>query len=146
MQTIDSLKAKGELSIVLTRADGRVDKTEVKNLVVDTGLNYIMSRMKDTTLAAMSHMAIGAGNTAAAAGNTALGNELGRVALTSTTVTANTVQYIATFGTGVGTGAVTEAGILNASTAGTLLCRTVFGIVTKDVGDSMIITWTITVS
>lgn len=146
MQTIDSLKAKGELSIVLTRADGRVDTTEVKNLVVDTGLNYILSRMKDTTLGAMSHMAIGAGNASAVLGNTALGNELGRVALTSTTVSANTVQYIATFGAGVGTGAVTEAGVFNAGNAGTLLCRTVFGVVTKDIGDSMIITWTITVS
>lgn len=146
MNAIDSLKAKGDVSIRITRADGSVENTEIKNLVVTTGLNYIVSRMKDTTLDAMSHMAIGAGTTAAAAGDTTLGSELGRVALTSTTVSTNTVQYVATFSAGTGTGAVTEAGILNAASGGTLLCRTVFGIVTKDVGDSMIITWTITVS
>ena len=59
--------------------------------------------MKDTTASAMSHMAIGTGSTAAAAGNTALGSEAGRVALTSTTVTANAVAYVATFGAGTGT-------------------------------------------
>lgn len=146
MQAIESLKATGNVNISITRANGSVENTEIKNLVVTTGLNYIVSRMKDTTLGAMSHMAIGAGTAAASAGNTTLGSELGRVALTSTTVSTNTIQYVATFGAGTGTGAVTEAGILNNSSGGTLLCRTVFGIVTKDVGDSMVITWTITVA
>jgi hypothetical protein len=146
VQTIESLKATGNVNISIARADGSVERTEIKNLVVTTGLNYIVSRMKDTTLGAMSHMAIGSGSTAAAAGNTTLGSELGRVSLTSTTVSTNTVQYVATFGAGTGTGAVTEAGILNNSSGGTLLCRTVFGVVTKDVGDSMVITWTITVA
>ena len=146
MQAIESLKATGNVNISITRANGSVENTEIKNLVVTTGLNYIVSRMKDTTLGAMSHMAIGAGTAAASAGNTTLGSELGRVALTSTTVSTNTIQYVATFGAGTGTGAVTEAGILNNSSGGTLLCRTVFGIVTKDVGDSMVITWTVTVA
>jgi hypothetical protein len=102
--------------------------------------------MKDDTATAMSHMAIGTGSTAAAAGDSALGSEAGRVALTSTTVTNNEVEYVATFGAGTGTGAITEAGILNASTDGTLLCRTVFSVVNKGSADSMTITWTVTVS
>lgn len=146
MQQIESLKAKGELQVVLTKADGTTESYGLKNLVVDTGLNYIVSRMKDTTETAMSHMAIGSGTTSAAAGDTALGSELGRVSLTSTTVTNNTVAYVATFGAGTGTGAVTEAGILNAGSGGTLLCRTVFPVVNKQSGDSMTVTWTITVS
>lgn len=146
MQALETLKAKGDVSIQITRADGSVETKEFKNLVVNTGLNYIVSRMKDATAGAMSHMAIGSGNTAAAAGNTALGNELGRVALTSTTVSSNTIQYVATFPAGTGTGAITEAGMFNGASAGVMLCRTVFGVVTKDVGDSMTITWTVTVS
>lgn len=146
MQAIESIKATGEVKIDITRADGSLESVEIKNLVVSAGLNYIVSRMKDATATAMSHMAIGSGNTAAAAGNTTLGTELGRVALTSTTVSSNTIQYVATFPAGAGTGSVTEAGILNASTSGTLLCRTVFGVVTKDAGDSMTITWTVTVA
>jgi ATP-dependent protease HslVU (ClpYQ) peptidase subunit len=146
MQAIETLKAKGQVKLELTRADGTVETIDIKNLVVNTGLNYIVSRMKDTTETAMSHMAIGSGSTAAAAGNTALGTELGRVSLTSTTVSTNTIQYVASFPAGTGTGTVYEAGIFNASSGGTLLCRTVFGIVTKDAGDSLAITWTITVS
>jgi len=146
MQALETLKATGDVKIELTRADGSVETTEIHNLVVTTGLNYIVSRMKDATANAMSHMAVGSGSTAAALANTALGTELGRVALTSTTVSANTIQYVATFPAGTGTGAVTEAGLFNAATAGTLLCRTVFGVVTKDTGDSMTITWTVTVS
>jgi hypothetical protein len=56
------------------------------------------------------------------------------------------VTYVASFGAGTGTGAVTEAGILNASSGGTLLCRTEFSVVNKGANDSMSITWTITVS
>lgn len=146
MQQLETLKAKGELAIVLTKSDNSVETHEFKNLVVDAGLHFIVSRMKDTTDAAMSHMAIGAGSTAAAAGNTGLGTELGRVALTSTTVSGNTITYVATFPAGTGTGAVTEAGILNAGTNGTMLCRTVFPVVNKQAGDSMTVTWTVTVS
>ena len=102
--------------------------------------------MKDATATAMTHMAIGSGSTAAAAGDTALGTQLGIVTLTSTTVSTNTVQYAATFAAGTGTGAVTEAGLFNASSSGTMLCRTVFSVVNKASGDSMTITWTITVS
>jgi hypothetical protein len=91
-------------------------------------------------------MAVGADTAAAAAGNTILGSELGRVALASTNVSTNTITYVATFPAGTGTGGVTEAGIFNASSAGTLLCRTVFPVVNKQSGDSMTITWTVTVS
>lgn len=147
MNTNDKVAATGALKIVVRSADGAVKQEhEVKNLVVNAGLAYIASRMKDTTLAAMSHMAIGSGSTAAAGANTALGTELGRVALTSTTVTDNAVSYVATFGAGVGTGAVTEAGLFNDGTAGTMLCRTVFGVVNKEVGDTMSITWVVTIS
>lgn len=74
----------------------------------------------------MSHMAIGTGSTAAAASDTALGSQSARTTLTSTTVTDNDVVYVDTFPAGTGTGAITEAGIFNASSGGTMLCRTVF--------------------
>jgi len=47
---------------------------------------------------------------------------------------------------GTGSGAITEAGVLNAASSGTLLCRTVFSVVNKGASDSMTITWTITIS
>ena len=138
----DGLKLTGKLKIAL---NGETVQ-EVDNLVVTAGKGYVASRMKDATATAMSHMAIGSGSTAAAASDTALGNQLGRVALTSTAVSNAVVTYTATFGAGTGTGAVTEAGILNASSSGDLLCRTVFSVVNKGAYDSMTITWTVTVS
>ena len=143
----DESRSLGKLTIEVKDKDGNLkQKQEVKNLVVDTGLDYIASRMKDATATAMSHMAIGTGSTAAAAGNTALGSEAARQALTSTTVTSNAVAYVASFAAGTGTGAITEAGILNAASGGTLLCRTVFSVVNKGASDSMTITWTVTIS
>jgi hypothetical protein len=143
----DAIKVTGNLKVVLTGPDGKVkDEQEFKNLVVTTGKNFIASRMKDTTDGAMSHMAIGTGTTAAAAGDTTLETEAGRVSLTSTTVTNNSVAYVATFPAGTGTGAITEAGILNASSSGTLLCRTVFSVINKGSADTLGITWTVTVN
>lgn len=143
----DIVKLTGELRLTLTNPTGNItQEVVVPNLVVTTGKNYIASRMKDASATAMSHMAIGTGSTAAAAGNTALGSEAGRVALTSTTVSTNNVAYVATFAAGTGTGAITEAGILNASSSGTLLCRTVFSVINKGAADTLGVTWTVTVS
>ena len=89
----DGLKLKGKLAISL---NGKIIQ-EVDNLVVTAGKGYVASRMKDATATAMSHMAIGSGSTAAAASDTALGNQLGRVALTSTTVSNAVVTYVASF-------------------------------------------------
>lgn len=145
---IENLKVKGRLNIVLKDKQGQVkDTREVDNLVVTTGLNFIASRMEGVTDSVMSHMGIGSGTTAAAAGDTDLESILGsREALDSTTNTNNTVVYVSSFEAGDGTGEVTEAGIFNASTAGTMLCRTVFSVVNKGADDTMTITWTITLS
>ena len=143
----DSIKVTGELKITVTNPNGNVtQETIIPNLVVTAGKNLIASRLKDTTDAALSHMAIGTGSTAAAAGDTTLGAEAGRVALTSTTVTANAVAYVATFGAGTGTGAITEAGLFNASSSGDMLCRTVFSVINKGAADTLGITWTVTVN
>lgn len=143
----DSIKVTGELKITVTNPNGNVtQETVIPNLVVSSGKDYIAERMKDATTTAMSHMAIGTGSTAAAAGNTTLGTEAGRVALTSTTVTANAVAYVATFGAGTGTGAITEAGLFNASSGGDMLCRTVFSVINKGAADTLGITWTVTVN
>ena len=141
---VDNFKLTDKLKIELN--DEVV--AEVPNIVVNDGKDFVASRMKNTTDAAMSHMAIGTGSTAAAASDSALGSELAgsRTALTSTTVTNNDIVYVATFGAGTGTGAITEAGILNASSSGDLLCRTVFSVINKGAADTLGITWTVTVN
>lgn len=147
MQAKETLEMFGRLKIEVFDEKGQIKTlAEVPNLVVTAGKGYIASRMKDTAAGAMSHMAVGTNSKAAAAGDSALGTETARVSLTSTTVTSNTITYVASFPPGTGTGALVEAGILNAASVGTLLCRTTFSVINKGAADSMTITWTVTVS
>jgi hypothetical protein len=141
----DGFNLKGKVEVRLNDEVVR----EIDNLVVTAGKNFVAASMIKTTSnspAAMTHMAIGSNTTNPAAGDTALGTELGRVALTSGTVSSAVVTYVATFPAGTGTGAVVEAGILNASSGGTLLCHTEFDVVNKGSADAITITWTVTVS
>lgn len=143
----ENIKATGELKIVLRDKDGNIkfEKNE-KNLVVSVGKAFIASRMIGVADDVMSHMAVGTNNTAPAAGHTALLGEIGRAALVSSTTLDNVVTYSALFAAGVGTGALTEAGIFNATPAGTMLSRTVFSVVNKEADDSLSINWQITIS
>lgn len=143
----EQVKMTGQVSIRILDKDGSVkDERNIKNLVVTVGKEFIASRMVGTSAGVMSHMAVGSDNTAAAVGNTALGSELGRVAIIPGTSSGAVVTYIATFPAGTGTGAVVEAGLFNASSSGTMLCRTVFSVVNKGADDAMTITWQVTVS
>ncbi|CAB4135384.1 hypothetical protein UFOVP285_12 [uncultured Caudovirales phage] len=143
----ETLKASGTLHIVVTDHAGNIkEEQKITNLVVTVGKEFVASRMIGVASNVMSHLAIGTGTTAAVVGNTTLENELTRVALASSLASSNTVIYSAGFGLGVGTGAITEAGIFNAASSGTMLCRTVFSVINKGILDSMVITWTITIS
>lgn len=145
----DNIKITGDVKIDIIGADGAIkDSREIKNLVVTSGKTFIASRMVGVASNVMGWMELGTGTTAAAVGDTALQSAIAgsRVALTSGTSAANVVTYVASFPAGTGTGAVTEAGVFNASSAGTMLCRTVFSVVNKGAADAMSITWTITVS
>ena len=124
----DGFNITGRLQVEL---NGEVVR-DIDNLVVTAGKGFVAASMLKTTSnspAAMTHMAIGSGTTNPAAGDTALGTQLGdRVALATPAVSGAVVTYVATFPAGAsGTGAVAEAGIFNASSsASTLLCRTEF--------------------
>lgn len=144
---VEKIKAKGSLHIVLKDAAGNVKQDILEdNLVVATGLSLIASRMKDATSAVTSHMALGTSSTAPSKAQTGLLGEVGRVALASTnlvqTTTANdSIEYVATFGAGVATGAITEAGLFNSPSGGSMVSRTTFNVVNKDANDSITITW-----
>ena len=153
----ETTKATGKLNIVVRDENGKVKEDfTVPNLVVTTGLNFIAGRMKDTgggyTIPdAMTHMSVGTGSTAAALSDTALGSEVtgARVLLADTVINGADTVYTATFPAGTGTSispGLTEAGIFNDSSAGTMLCRTVFAVINKGAADTMTVTWTITIS
>lgn len=150
-QNVDSgVKAMGLVTVTKTNKFGEVtDKFEVPNLVVDAGKIYIAGKMiaeaADTPVH-MSHMGIGTGTASPAGGDTSLGTQTGRVLLSGNLQDTNSITYTATFPAGTGTGAITEAGVFNASSGGTMLCRTVFPVVNKQAGDTIAVTWKVTVS
>ena len=109
-------------------------------MIVDSGLQHMADQMAEENQAAMSHMAVGTGTNAPAVGDTTLQTELARVAMTSITRSDKKVTYVATFGPGVGTGALTEAGILNAASAGDMLTRIGFAVKNKGANDTMTVT------
>ena len=143
----EGLKLRGDVALVLRDKDGNIkDERNIKNLIVDTGLNFICDRMKDDETV-MTHMALGSGTTAAAAGDTSLESQLGsRETLDSSTVSANTITYVASFEAGDATGAVTEAGIFNAASGGTMLCRVTFSVVNKAADDTLSVNWQISLT
>lgn len=148
---MESLKITGQVEIILRGSDGKIkDREVIKNLVVTAGKNHIADQLSDKGEAAMSHMAIGTGTTAVNAADTALQTELDRNALTSKTQgtgsDAHKVTYVGDWAAGDGTGAITEAGVFNSGSAGTMLCRSVFSVKNKGAGDSLTMTWILTIS
>jgi len=143
----DNFKVKGTVKFLLTNSLGEVlEERTVPNLVVLAGKTFITSRMAGTSSNVMSHMGVGTSGTATSVGDTALGAEVGRGALSGTTPSGGDILYSATLGPGVGTGALQEAGVFNASSAGTMLCRTTFPVINKAAGDTLQIVWTISVN
>lgn len=127
----------------------------VKNLMTNAGFALVAGRINGSgTPAAATYIAVGTGATAANVADTALQTEsstsglsraAGSVSLVTTTVTNDTAQVVVTF-TVTGTVAVTESGLLNAASTGTLLCRQVFSAINVVNGDSLQITWKIKAS
>ena len=143
----ESVSIKGNLEVILLDEKGtQKDYRKIDNLVVAVGKEIIAARLVGNTIAIPSHMAVGSDATAAATGQTALGGELGRVVFDSSARTSNVLTYVATFPAGTGTGALTEAAILNAASTGNMLCRTTFSTVNKASGDTIVITWNVTVA
>jgi len=123
---------------------------KIHNLVTNAGQAGVASRINGSGgEAAFTFIAMGTGVTAADVANTTLQTELAasglsRVAAsasrTTTDVTNDTAQLTTTFSV-TGSVAVTESGVLNAASVGTLSARQVFSAVNVINGDSLQIVW-----
>ena len=142
----ENLETTGRLNITVFSGDGNIKSSiDLDNLVVTTGRDWLADRSVSNPTA-MSHMATGTGTTIPVLADTTLETELARVSLSSSSSLDNTATFTAAFNAGVSTGILTEAGILNAATGGTMLCRTTFPVINIQAADSISITWTITIS
>jgi hypothetical protein len=117
-----------------------------ENLIVNAGLNLIRDLVSNlvTVPDPPSHLAAGSGNTAVSASDTQLSSQLGdRMAATITEPSDYNIKYAATSSPGEHTGTWYECGIFNAATSGTMLCRVVFGALSKGSLDTFAIEYTI---
>lgn len=142
----ESIPSHGTLKLELRNAAGKLKASQTHNLVVNLGIAGIAARIHKDAEPKVTHMALGTGNAAVLPADIALGTETARVAMQSTnTVTEvvadDAVQFVAEFGPGVGTGALTEAGLFTAASAGKMWCRSVFGALTKEAEDTLTIAW-----
>jgi hypothetical protein len=145
----EQVKLTGRVNYKLFDESGALkDERDVNNVVVTVGKNYLAAWLIAATQSGyfMQYLALGTGTNAASASDTALQTELStRVAGTLSSST-NVWQNQGTFGAGVNTGAITEAGIFSASSAGTMLARQTFSVINKAAGDSLQVTWQVTLS
>ena len=135
----------GELTVKKLVGDELISEIHIPNLVVAAGKAHIAKRIGTNTEDIMTHMGVGSGLAVSAASDLTLATQLDRVELTSATINAASVTYTAVFLPGIASGAITEAGIFNNSVGGTMLCRTTFPVITKGAGETVAISWTVTV-
>lgn len=142
----NSIKVTGKVDISIIRDNKVINNKVINNLVVNTGLDFITSRLTSDSATVMSHMGIGTGTTAVTATDTDLETIAGsREAIdTIDTSTTGVLVYSCIFEGSDNSGNITEAALFNASTAGTMLSRTVFSPLIKTSEDTMKIIWTLT--
>lgn len=145
----ETLKLSGTLTIILIDSNGNIkDTRKISNLIVNSGISFITSRMAGTAKSVMSHMAVGSNAVSVQPTQTDIQTILGsRVLLlvNGGTPLPSSINYACEFNSSISTGLVAEAAIFNSGTAATgdMLCRTIFTAINKTATDSMIVNWNI---
>lgn len=124
-----------------------------RGIVTTAGVNYMASDFASggvtPTISGFKFHASGVGTTAAAVGDTTIQTDPtpapARVSGTASNPAANQYRSVATIAY-TGTNAITEWGLFSALTAGTLWDRRVFAAINVVSGDSIQITYTLTVN
>lgn len=145
---------KGKVELVLRGPDGQLkdrrivkDVRFIENTITTYGDKLVANRMSGATLSAISHMAVGTG-TGGGSGSNSLVTELDRNAVTSNTQQSGTddndIKVVGDWAAGDATGAITEAGIFNASSGPGMMAYSSFSAINKGASDTLQINWTIT--
>lgn len=145
----EQLKLSGSLTAELIKADGSKEVFTKHNAILACGFDFICDAIGKSTgrPGVMAEIAIGTGTTAVAISQTTLVSQLASKACTySHTAGTKVFTMVTTFDKGEGTGAITEASVQTASSAGILLDRVTFPVVNKGAEDTLKMTFTFTLS
>lgn len=143
IDTSQQLHPVGYVNLNLYNKNGvLIDHREVRNLVTIAGTALILrNACSASSLTFPVAMGIGSGGaTPTYITDTGLASQLATASTSS-----DNPNFTASFNAGVGTGAITEAGLFTATTGGVLLARTTFDTINKDANDVLTINWQITI-
>ena len=142
----------GRIKLELKDKDGNViEQRTIKNTFTDVGDAHVADQLAATPgEATMGWLAVGTSSAAFAVGSTTLTKEIDRNALTAgypeqgSGGNDNDIVYAASWAAGDATDAITEAGIFNSSSNGTMLAASTFPVINKGASDTLSIKWTVT--
>jgi hypothetical protein len=150
----ESIKIMGNVKLTHFDKDRNIlSIDEGKNMVVNKGKEFIAKIINGVSTNAFKYIEVGTGATAPAEGNTALQTPV--TSPSGMAIQLATCEYVtdykarlsATFTNNGGASiSLTESGVFDANSSGNMLCRKTFGSKTLNVGESLLIQWTITVS
>lgn len=137
----ETLGYSGLVTITKISSSGEKEVYEFKNRVVDSGLQVLMNRFLTCTGSAPTDMIIGTGTVPVTSLDVSLTSLASSATPITSTILGNTIEFQGSWPAGLGTGAITEAGIM---CGGALFARTVFPVVNKLPLDELFISWVIT--
>ena len=142
---------KGAYDIKLYGPDGQLnDRRTADNLTVNEGYIAVLKQMLWTgnQPAAFGFTAVGSSAVSApATTDVALESQIeDRHAAGFSTISIVSSKTDATWAAGHATGAIRESGIFNDASAGQMLARQTFAVINKGASDTLIVTWTYTLS
>ena len=150
LKSKDKFKIHGSMQLTLERADGSIQVVRKDNMIVNAGFDFIADSIARTSgrPAVMSHIGVGESDDGTTESQTALIDPLTPRQSATYEHTAGTKSFTisATFNPGVCTGAITEAGVFNALTGGTMLDRVVFSVINKGADDTLRVVFTFNMS
>lgn len=141
----------GRWTTYLYGPDGTLKDRQVgPNVVTTAGKDALAVFLNSAAAAATTftskYIALGTGVTTETAADTQLNTELTRTTGTVSYVTSQIYQVTATFAAGVGTGAITEYGLFNSSSVGTMFARYTKSVINKGASDTLTVVAQITFS
>jgi hypothetical protein len=142
----DNAKTEDNVEMILRGPDGEIKQIiTAHNLVTTVGKEKLAEQLVAAPATEKpKYIGVGKGSTAAAAGDTALGEEVKRKEATTRTASGKVLTMAVTYAATEATGTIKEAGIFAASTTGSMYARVVFEGVAVGAADSLEIKWTLT--
>lgn len=148
----DVIRLRGSLRHHLMDLSGKTIREWVEdNLVVTTGRSWVLGQLISAaiiTSQVIGYIAVGSGNVAPTTGDSALGNEVKRLAVSSEATNGLTnnppswqVQVV--FATSDANTTIGEVGLFNSLSGGTMIARQTIATFVKATSNTYAISWTI---